>query len=53
MILHDDAMDATAIRTYHLRIRHISCIILCSDHDFSLKVQADIDHRRITGTVLS
>ena len=51
MILHDNAMDATAIRAYHLRIRYISCMILCSDLEFSLKVRVNIDHRRITGTV--
>ena len=53
MVLHDNTMDAAAVRTYHLRIRNISCMILCSDLDFSLKVRVDIDYLRITGTVLS
>ena len=52
MILHDNTMDATAIRAYHLRIRHISCIIPCRNHDFSLKIRVDIDHCLITGTIL-
>ena len=52
IILHNNAMDAAAIRAYHLRIRRISCMIPCSDHDFSLKVRVDIDHCLITGTIL-
>ena len=50
MVLHDNTMDAAAVRTYHLRIRNISCMILCSDLDFSLKVRVNIDRCRITGT---
>ena len=52
MILHDNTMDATAIRAYHLRIRHISCMIPCRNHDFPLKIRVDIDHCLITGTIL-